>query len=330
MQFLMMVSASAYAPAAALAGARLLSAPSSRTAVVASASLKDISLEAFLTERANVHPKFLDKILSVCEDEMIGSVANLQIASDAGMLPDLFKPVVALSIQDALGQPPNVAEAADQLRAMLETDASPASGDAPLTGAGAYAAPLAVAQHGLEVEPYWDMLPNLPINTYKPKRPHLGSITTVKRIVGANAPGEVCHVNIDVGGKLRYWEGQSLGVKPPGLDAKTGKPNAVRLYSIASSRYGDDGAATSISLCVRRAVYWCPELKAEDPAKKGVCSNFLCDSQPGDEVAVTGPTGKVMLMPESDPMADVIMVATGTGIAPYRGFLRRLFIESTP
>jgi ferredoxin--NADP+ reductase len=84
------------------------------------------------------------------------------------------------------------------------------------------------------------------------------------------------------------------------------------------------------SLCVRRATYWCPELKADDPAKKGVCSNYLCDSKPGDEIQMTGPAGKVMLMPEEDPKTDLIMVATGTGIAPYRGFIRRLFFEDTP
>jgi ferredoxin--NADP+ reductase len=48
----------------------------------------------------------------------------------------------------------------------------------------------------------------------------------------------------------------------------------------------------------------------EDPAKKGVCSNFLCDSKPGDDCKMTGPSGKVMLM-------------------PYRGFIRRLFTENT-
>merc|ERR1712227_340173 len=37
-----------------------------------------------------------------------------------------------------------------------------------------------------------------------------------------------------------------------------------------------------------------------------------------------------MLMPEEDPKTDYIMVATGTGIAPYRGFVRRLFVEKTP
>merc|ERR1711990_494298 len=74
-----------------------------------------------------------------------------------------------------------------------------------------------------------------------------------------------------------------------------------------------------------------PELKADDPAKKGVCSNYLCDAKPGDDLKITGPTGKVMLIPEAETFdTDLIMVATGTGIAPYRSFIRRLFVEKTP
>lgn len=34
--------------------------------------------------------------------------------------------------------------------------------------------------------------------------------------------------------------------------------------------------------------------------------------------------------PEEDPATNYIMVATGTGIAPFRSFLRRLFGEATP
>ena len=47
------------------------------------------------------------------------------------------------------------------------------------------------------------------------------------------------------------------------------------------------------------------------------------------ESCSTGPTGKVLLMPE-DPNAVFIMVATGTGIAPYRAFWRRQFMEDLP
>ena len=42
-----------------------------------------------------------------------------------------------------------------------------------------------------------------------------------------------------------------------------------------------------------------------------------------------GPTGKVMLLPE-DPTTCHIMVATGTGIAPFRSYIRRFFCEDVP
>jgi len=180
----------------------------------------------------------------------------------------------------------------------------------------------------LEAEPYYS-IDTVPTNTYKNKTPFAGKVVSTKRIVGPQATGETCHIIIDHDGDFPYWEGQSWGVVPPGKQ-ENGRPHKVRLYSIASSRYGDDLTGKTGSLCVRRATYWCPELKADDDTKKGVCSNFLCDTKPKDEVKMTGPVGKVMLMPEEDPTTDLIMVATGTGIAPYRGFIRRLFAEDTP
>jgi ferredoxin--NADP+ reductase len=56
----------------------------------------------------------------------------------------------------------------------------------------------------------------------------------------------------------------------------------------------------------------------------GVCSSFLCDIEPGAKVKITGPVGKEMLLPP-DEDANVIMLATGTGIAPMRAYLRRMF-----
>ena len=183
-------------------------------------------------------------------------------------------------------------------------------------------------QDFLEAEPYYDQS-TVPVNVYKSK-PFIGKVVSVKRIVGPAATGETCNVVIYHGGDMPYWEGQSVGVIPPGTNPSNGKPNSVRLYSIASSRYGDDMTGKTTTLTVRRATYWCPELGAEDPAKKGVCSNYLCDATPGDELKLTGPYGKVMLLPEDNPNADYIMVGTSTGIAPYRAFLKRLFVEHTP
>jgi len=181
----------------------------------------------------------------------------------------------------------------------------------------------------LEATPYWDQS-GIPINVAKQKDPFIGKILGVQRVVGPKAPGEICNVVIDHRGELPYWEGQSYGVLPPGIDPKKNKPYGVRLYSIASTRYGDDKQGTSTTFCVRRAVYVDPETGVEDPSKKGVCSNMLCDSKPGDEIKLTGPSGKVLLMPEDKPDTTYIMVATGTGIAPFRAFMRRLFGEGNP
>ena len=130
-------------------------------------------------------------------------------------------------------------------------------------------------QDFLEASPYWDQS-GVPVNTYKNKTPFKGNVISTKRIVGVAATGETTHIIINHDGKMPYWEGQSYGVIPPGENPKKpGKPNTVRLYSIASSRYGDDMTGTTTSLCVRRATYWCPELKADDPAKKGAPAPLL-------------------------------------------------------
>lgn len=54
-----------------------------------------------------------------------------------------------------------------------------------------------------------------PLNLYKPKEPYTATIVSVERLVGPKAPGETCHIVIDHGGNVPYWEGQSYGVIPP-------------------------------------------------------------------------------------------------------------------
>jgi sulfite reductase alpha subunit-like flavoprotein len=181
------------------------------------------------------------------------------------------------------------------------------------------------AQHWLES---LDEGSNLPLNFAKPNKPATATLLGRTRIIADDAPGDIQHIVLRLPEGMHYVEGQSLSVMPPGIDAKTNKKYAPRLYSIASTRYGDALDGNTISLCVRRAEYWDPDLNKIDPAKKGICSNFLCDAEPGTQMAVAGPVGKTMLLP-NDSNDDVIMIATGTGIAPFRGFLHRLFMENT-
>ncbi|XP_022845410.1 ferredoxin--NADP reductase, embryo isozyme, chloroplastic-like [Olea europaea var. sylvestris] len=170
-----------------------------------------------------------------------------------------------------------------------------------------------------------------PLHLYKSNEPYTATIVSVETIVGPTAPTEACHIVIDHGGNLPHWEGQSYGIIPPGENPKMpGSPQNVRHYAIASSRYGDYFDGKTASLCVGRVVYYDPETGKEEPSKKGACSNYLCDSKPGDKIQVTGPYGKMMILPVDDPNATHIMIATGTGVAPYRGYLRRMFMEDIP
>ncbi|ACK73550.1 oxidoreductase FAD/NAD(P)-binding domain protein [Gloeothece citriformis PCC 7424] len=164
---------------------------------------------------------------------------------------------------------------------------------------------------------------DIPVNIYRPNSPFIGKCVENYPLVGEGGSGIVQHLTFDLsGGDLHYVEGQSIGIIPPGTDDK-GKPHKLRLYSIASTRHGDKKDDKTVSLCVRQLEYEHPETKE---TVYGVCSTYLCHLEVGADVAITGPVGKEMLLPE-DEDANIIMLATGTGIAPFRAFLWRMFKE---
>nr|WP_237747920.1 ferredoxin-NADP reductase [Spirulina subsalsa] len=166
----------------------------------------------------------------------------------------------------------------------------------------------------------------IPVNIYKPKNPYIGKCIENTELVREGGVGTVRHLTFDIsGGDLRYLEGQSIGIIPPGADEK-GKPHKLRLYSIASTRHGDHVDDKTVSLCVRQLEYQHPET---GETVYGVCSTHLCNLEVGADVAITGPVGKEMLLPD-DENATIIMLATGTGIAPFRAFLWRMFKENNP
>lgn len=164
---------------------------------------------------------------------------------------------------------------------------------------------------------------DIPVNIYRPKNPFIGKCVGNEELVKEGGIGTCRHLTFDISaGDLRYLEGQSIGIIPPGEDAQ-GKPHKLRLYSIASTRHGDNVDDKTVSLCVRQLEYKHPET---GETVYGVCSTHLCNLEVGADVAITGPVGKEMLLPE-DENANVIMMATGTGIAPFRAFLWRMFKE---
>ncbi|MEH2454830.1 ferredoxin--NADP reductase [Nostoc sp.] len=165
---------------------------------------------------------------------------------------------------------------------------------------------------------------DIPVNTYRPNAPFIGKVISNEPLVKEGGIGIVQHLKFDISaGDLKYIEGQSIGIIPPGLD-KNGKPEKLRLYSIASTRHGDDVDDKTVSLCVRQLEYKHPET---GETVYGVCSTHLCFLEPGADIKITGPVGKEMLLPQ-DTDSNVIMLATGTGIAPMRAYLWRQFKDA--
>ena len=56
--------------------------------------------------------------------------------------------------------------------------------------------------------------PQTPASKFKPTQPLESTVMSVKRAIGPDAPGEICHIALQTGGRLPYVEGQSIGVLP--------------------------------------------------------------------------------------------------------------------
>jgi ferredoxin-NADP reductase len=97
-----------------------------------------------------------------------------------------------------------------------------------------------------------------------------------------------------------FLAGQFISVREP-----RGDKFVTRAYSIASPPRGDN----TLDLCLNRV-------------DEGFMSNFLCDREIGETARFHGPHGLFVLKPE---VQDVIFVATGTGVAPFRGMVQHLF-----
>ncbi len=153
------------------------------------------------------------------------------------------------------------------------------------------------------------------INVFSPDSPARAVVSDNYRITGGAAENDVHHIILEFGDvPLPFLEGQSVGIIPPGIDGE-GKPHKLRQYSVACARDGEKPGARNMALAVKRVM-----LRDEQGRKtRGVASNWLCDLKPGDAVDVTGPFGSTFLFPEN-PEADLLMICTGTGVAPFRGF----------
>ena len=216
-----------------------------------------------------------------------GSIDNWRIVAQSYSLDDQFG-WEELPAQDNIAIASGDSEAGDDEAALLIAEAHAGIG-------------------GKSVAPASASKPR--INLHNRGRPAMATVSGNFRLTDAGADNDVRHIILDFGDiSFPVLEGQSIGIIAPGTDG-SGKPHTIRLYSVASPRDGEKPKANNLALTVKR-----------EP--NGLCSNYLCDLNKGDKVQVTGPFGATFLMPD-DPSANIIMICTGTGSAPFRGFTER-------
>jgi ferredoxin-NADP reductase len=104
--------------------------------------------------------------------------------------------------------------------------------------------------------------------------------------------------------RFSFVPGQWLSLKHTRPDGE----EITRAYSIASPP--DENSR--FALCLNRV-------------QDGFMSNFLCDMKAGDEIICQGPFGDFILRP---PMRDSVLIATGTGIAPFRSMLHWVLADA--
>jgi len=146
-------------------------------------------------------------------------------------------------------------------------------------------------------------------------------VVSTQRITDEASEEEVRELVIDVDrSDFPYTVGQSIGVLAPG-SPEFGKEHHFRLYSVADLPQQGEAGRPQIKICVRRCSYLDAYSGEQYP---GVASNYLCDLRPGDELSITGPMGLAFDVPE-ELDANLILIGTGTGIAPFRAFVKHIY-----
>ena len=177
-----------------------------------------------------------------------------------------------------------------------------------LADAAASAAPVGLRAPQSAIEPQ--------VNKFRDSAPALARVVS-NEFITPDSSSWIHHIVLDLKGSgMVAAEGQSIGVLSPGVDAN-GVAHAARLYSVASASGGEGGHEGHVAFTVKRVL--------EDSSGNyhpGIASNFLCSRLPGESVHLTGPFGNSFLFPQ-DRAARLMMICTGTGIAPMRGMLER-------
>lgn len=157
------------------------------------------------------------------------------------------------------------------------------------------------------------------LQDYDTSTQHVARVISNQRATSAQSRREVREIVMEVDGAIHLMPGQNIGILVPSEDNSTAESH-FRLYSIADLPQRVDGKQR-IHIYVRRCDYYD---STTGQTHHGVASNYLCDCVANDELTITGPYGQAFEIPK-DRHANLVLVGAGTGIAPFRAFLKHVY-----
>ena len=159
------------------------------------------------------------------------------------------------------------------------------------------------------------------LDDYSKEKQYEATVLATERITPDDADVEIRELILEVDRPdFSFAAGQSIGVITPGPH-DLGHDIHFRLYSVADTPSRSDSGKPRITIAVRRVSY-IDDYSGE--RYEGISSNYLCDQGQGDKIKITGPYGYAFEVPE-DKDANLILIGAGTGIAPFRAFVKHIY-----
>ncbi len=159
------------------------------------------------------------------------------------------------------------------------------------------------------------------LDDYSKEKQYEATVLATERITPDDADVEIREIILEVDRPdFSFAAGQSIGVITPGPH-ELGHDIHFRLYSVADTPSRSDSGKPRITIAVRRVSY-IDDYSGE--RYEGISSNYLCDQRRGDSISITGPYGYAFEVPE-DKDANLILIGAGTGIAPFRAFVKHIY-----
>ena len=159
------------------------------------------------------------------------------------------------------------------------------------------------------------------LEDYDTEQRFQATVVSSERITPEESDVEVRELTLDIQEPdFELHLGQSVGVISPGTK-EFGQKHHFRLYSVADLPERGASGLPRIKIAVRRVSYVDKYSGEQYP---GISSNYLCDLVAGDSITMAGPYGLAFEVPE-EMDANLILIGTGTGIAPFRAFVKHLY-----